>query len=68
MISHTRFFGQKTARWTLVVRVAVVQHRVRALVGAYARMRALGHLGAAPDGRIEHGESATAVQLVERGD
>lgn len=67
VLPHAPLLSQVGAGWTLLLTVAVVKHWVVALVSSRTQVFALRGLGAAGDGRVQHGEPAVTRQLVKTG-
>lgn len=67
VLSHTPFFSEVCARWTLFFTVAVVKHWVVALVSSCTHVFALWWLCATGDGRVQDGEPTVTRQLIETG-
>lgn len=67
VLSHAPFLSEVCARRTLVFAVAVVEHRVVALVSSRAHVFALRGLRATGDGRVQDREPAVTRQLIKTG-
>lgn len=67
VLSHAPFLREVCAWWTLLFTVAVVKHRVVALVSSGTHVFALWWLCAAGDGRVQDSDSTVTRQLIKTG-
>lgn len=67
VISHAPFLSEVSARWTLLLAVAVVKHWVVTFVSSCTHVLTLWWLCATGDRRVQDGEPTVARQLIETG-